>query len=128
MFLCCVMFALLDQPLDHGAVVLVLLLQPETFACQLLLDTAFLTKPFTLGVPCPKCGTGELAEKKSRKGKIFYSCTRWPDCDYALWDKPVAHPCPNGDSPLMVEKTYKSGTALVCPKCRAKVAAEPTGA
>jgi DNA topoisomerase-1 len=86
------------------------------------------TKPYTLGVPCPKCGKGELAEKKSRKGKLFYSCTRWPDCDYALWDKPVKFPCPNGDSPLMVEKTYKSGTALVCPKCRAKVAPEPTGA
>ena len=86
------------------------------------------TKPFTLGVPCPKCGKGELAEKKSRKGKLFYSCTRWPDCDYALWDKPVAHPCPTGDSPLMVEKTYKSGMALVCPICRTKVAAEPTGA
>ena len=86
------------------------------------------TKPFTLGIPCPQCGQGELCEKRSRKGKIFYSCTRYPDCDYALWDKPVAHPCPNGDSPLMVEKNYKSGPALVCPKCRAKVAAEPSGA
>ncbi len=86
------------------------------------------TKPFTIGVPCPKCGKGELAEKKSRKGKIFYSCTRWPDCDFALWDRPVARACPNGDSPLMVEKTYKSGAALVCPKCRTKVAAEPASA
>jgi DNA topoisomerase-1 len=82
------------------------------------------TKPYTLGIPCPQCGQGELCEKRSRKGKIFYSCTRYPECDYALWDKPVAHPCPNGDSPLMVEKNYKSGPALVCPKCRAKVAAE----
>jgi len=86
------------------------------------------TKPFTLGVPCPQCGKGELAEKKSRKGKIFYSCTRWPECDFALWDKPVARECPNGDSPLMVEKVSKSGTNLVCPKCRTKVAAEPAGA
>jgi DNA topoisomerase-1 len=86
------------------------------------------TKPYTLGIPCPQCGQGELCEKRSRKGKIFYSCTRYPDCDYALWDKPVAHPCPNGDSPLMVEKNYKSGPALVCPKCRAKVAVEPSGA
>jgi DNA topoisomerase-1 len=86
------------------------------------------TKPYTLGIPCPQCGQGELCEKRSRKGKIFYSCTRYPDCDYALWDKPVAHACPNGDSPLMVEKNYKSGPALVCPKCRAKVAAEPSGA
>ncbi len=86
------------------------------------------TKPFTIGVPCPQCGKGELAEKKSRKGKIFYSCTRWPECDFALWDRPVARACPNGDSPLMVEKTYKTGAALVCPKCRTKVAAEPAGA
>jgi DNA topoisomerase I len=86
------------------------------------------TKPFTLGIPCPKCGQGELAEKKSRRGKIFYSCTRWPECDFALWDKPVARACPNGDSPLMVEKTYKSGVMLVCPKCRTKVALEPAGA
>jgi len=86
------------------------------------------TKPYTLGIPCPQCGQGELCEKKSRKGKLFYSCTRYPDCDFALWDKPVAQACPNGDSPLMVEKNYKSGPALVCPKCRAKVAAEPSGA
>jgi len=86
------------------------------------------TKPYTLGIPCPQCGQGELCEKRSRRGKIFYSCTRYPDCDYALWDKPVAHPCPNGDSPLMVEKNYKSGPALVCPKCRAKVAPEPSSA
>ncbi len=86
------------------------------------------TKPFTLGIPCPQCGKGELAEKKSRKGKIFYSCTKWPECDFALWDRPVAQPCPNGDSPLLVEKINKSGTTLMCPKCRTKVAVEPTGA
>ena len=86
------------------------------------------TKPFTLGVPCPQCGQGELCEKRSRRGKLFYSCTRYPQCDYALWDKPVAQACPKGDSPLMVEKVYKSGPMLVCPKCRTKVAAEPTSA
>ena len=95
--------------------------------CERRPDCKF-TKPFTLGVPCPQCGQGELAEKRSRRGKIFYSCTRWPECDFALWDKPVAKACPNGDSPLMVEKTYKSGMSLVCPKCRTKVAAEPASA
>ena len=95
--------------------------------CERRPDCEF-TKPYTLGIPCPQCGQGELAEKRSRRGKIFYSCTRWPECDYALWDKPVAKPCPNGDSPLMVEKTYKSGVSLVCPKCRTKVAVEPAGA
>jgi DNA topoisomerase-1 len=86
------------------------------------------TKPFTLGIACPQCGQGELKEVRSRRGKIFYSCTRYPQCDFALWDKPVARACPNGDSPLMVEKTTKAGTALVCPKCRARLAAEPAGA
>ncbi len=95
--------------------------------CERRPDCKF-TKPFTLGVPCPQCGKGELCEKKSRKGKIFYSCTKWPECDFALWDKPVAQPCPNGDSPLLVEKVYKTGTSLVCPKCRTKVAVEPPGA
>ena len=86
------------------------------------------TKPFTLGIACPQCEKGELAEKKSRKGKIFFSCTKWPECDFALWDRPVAQACPNGDSPIMVEKVNKSGMTLMCPKCREKVAAEPTGA
>lgn len=95
--------------------------------CERRPDCKF-TKPFTLGVPCPQCGQGEMAEKKSRKGKIFYSCTKWPECDFALWDKPVSVACPNGDSPLMVEKVTKAGSYLSCPKCRAKVAAEPPSA
>jgi DNA topoisomerase-1 len=95
--------------------------------CERRPDCKF-TKPFTLGVPCPQCGKGEMAEKKSRKGKIFYSCTKWPECDFALWDKPVSVACPNGDSPLMVEKVTKAGTYLSCPKCRAKAAAEPPSA
>jgi DNA topoisomerase-1 len=95
--------------------------------CERRPDCKF-TKPFTLGVPCPQCGKGEMAEKKSRKGKIFFSCTKWPECDFALWDCPVAVPCPNGDSPLMVEKVTKSGTYLSCPKCRTKAAAEPPSA
>ncbi len=86
------------------------------------------TKPFTLGIACPQCGEGEIKEVRSRRGKIFYSCTRYPQCDFALWDRPVARACPNGDSPLMVEKTTKAGTALVCPKCRTRLAAEPAGA
>ena len=95
--------------------------------CERRPDCKF-TKPFTLGITCPKCGKGELCEKKSRKGKIFYSCTKWPECDFALWDKPVAVPCPTGDSPIMVEKMYKTGASLVCPTCRTKVAGEPPGA
>ncbi len=46
-----------------------------------------------LGLRCPKCGTGELVEKKSRRGKIFYGCAEYPTCDWVTWRKPLAEPC-----------------------------------
>ena len=46
------------------------------------------------GVTCPECTQGEIEEKRSRKGRIFYSCNRYPDCKYALWNKPIKTPCP----------------------------------
>ncbi len=52
-------------------------------------------KKITTGVQCPKCKTGELREKKSKKGRVFYGCSRYPDCDFASWDKPINEPCPN---------------------------------
>ncbi len=55
------------------------------------------------GVKCPKCGQGELIERKTKKGKIFYSCSRYPKCDFALWDKPTGQKCPKCGS-LLVEK------------------------
>lgn len=70
-----------------------------------------------IGVACPEegCG-GELVEKKSRRGKIFYSCNRYPDCKFATWDKPVGKACPQCDEKYMLEKTTKkSGTHLACP-------------
>jgi DNA topoisomerase-1 len=69
------------------------------------------------GVPCPQDGCdGELVERKSKRGKIFYGCSRFPQCTYALWDKPVARPCPRCGAPLLVEKTSKKeGRFLQCP-------------
>jgi DNA topoisomerase-1 len=58
------------------------------------------------GVTCPKCNQGELIQKKSKRGKIFYGCPNWPDCDFALWDKPTGNICPKCNS-LMVEKGKK---------------------
>ena len=46
------------------------------------------------GVTCPDCKQGTITEKKTKKGRIFYSCNRYPDCKYAIWDKPIAMPCP----------------------------------
>lgn len=71
------------------------------------------TKPITVstGVTCPKCGQGEIVERKSRRGRIFYGCSRYPACDFTLWDKPVVpeERCSTCGS-LMVERTYKNGT------------------
>jgi DNA topoisomerase-1 len=76
-----------------------------------------LVKPKALGIACPKCGEGELMEKKSRYGKIFYSCNRYPKCKFALWDRPIEQPCPKCNFPLVVEKTTKrQGTFRKCPQ------------
>jgi DNA topoisomerase-1 len=76
-----------------------------------------LVKPKSLGIACPSCKEGEIMEKKSRYGKIFYSCNRYPKCKYALWDEPFAEPCPKCAFPIVVEKTTKrAGTVRKCPQ------------
>ncbi len=76
-----------------------------------------LVKPKGTGVTCPDCKEGELTEKKSRYGKMFYSCNRYPDCKFALWDPPQPGPCPTCGFPLLVKKVYKrEGEFLKCPK------------
>lgn len=57
------------------------------------------------GVTCPKCGKGEIIEKRTKKGKIFYSCNQYPGCDQAFWDKPIAdESCPNDNWPLVMKR------------------------
>ncbi|UPU34517.1 type I DNA topoisomerase [Geomonas paludis] len=76
-----------------------------------------LVKPKGTGITCTACGKGELIEKKSRFGKLFYSCNRYPECKFALWDLPVQKPCPKCGNPLLVKKVYKrEGEFLKCPK------------
>jgi len=76
-----------------------------------------LNKPKGTGVVCPECKEGELIEKKSRYGKMFYSCNRYPQCKFALWDLPLESPCPKCGFPLLVKKVYKrTGEFLKCPK------------
>lgn len=74
-------------------------------------------KQQTTGVSCPRpeC-TGELVVKKSKRGKVFYGCSQYPNCDRVYWDKPVLEKCPNCDSPFLLEKTTKkAGTFRHCP-------------
>jgi DNA topoisomerase I len=75
-----------------------------------------LVKPKSLDISCPDCKEGVLMEKKSRYGKIFYSCNRYPQCKYALWDQPVGEACPKCGYPVIVEKvTKRYGTYRKCP-------------
>jgi DNA topoisomerase-1 len=73
-------------------------------------------KPKTVGVPCPKSGCGgEVIERRSKRGKIFYGCSKWPDCDFVLWSKPRPEQCPKCGSPYLLEKTTKrDGTVNYC--------------
>jgi DNA topoisomerase-1 len=66
-----------------------------------------LEKPVDLGIKCPDCKEGNIKERKSRWGKVFYGCDKYPECKFATWDKPMPTPCPNCDSPILVEKVTK---------------------
>jgi DNA topoisomerase I len=69
------------------------------------------------GVMCPKDDKGEIVERKSRRGKAFYGCSNYPDCDFTLWKRPVPEACPTCGAPFLLEKiTKKAGRQLVCSK------------
>jgi len=76
------------------------------------------TRPVPLGITCPKCGEGDIAERRTRKGRNFFGCTRYPDCDFSVWNRPVAVPCPNCNFVGMEEKQSKTmGATRKCLKC-----------
>jgi len=76
-----------------------------------------LEKPADTGVQCPQCKQGSMLKRRARSGKIFYSCSRYPDCDYAVWNEPINEPCPDCGWPMLTVKTTKrKGTEKVCPQ------------
>jgi DNA topoisomerase I len=84
-------------------------------------------KQKTIGVKCPDCSEGEVVERRSKRGKTFYGCNRWPDCTFVAWGKPVPEKCPECGSPYMIEKWLKAGTFWQCPnpECKHKQEAPP---
>ncbi|MBI4530721.1 MAG: topoisomerase DNA-binding C4 zinc finger domain-containing protein, partial [Candidatus Latescibacteria bacterium] len=73
------------------------------------------TQPISLGVPCPVDGCGgKIVEKRTKRGKTFYGCSRYPSCRYATWDRPVDQPCPSCGAPFLLSKQDH----LKCPKCQ----------
>src|SRR5215467_9154798 len=73
-----------------------------------------------IGVKCPECSEGEIVERRSRKGKTFYGCNRYPDCKFVAWGKPVPEKCPECGSPYMIEKWLKAGPVWQCPNGECK--------
>src|SRR5713226_3265686 len=84
-------------------------------------------KQKTVGVKCPECSEGEVVERRSKRGKTFYGCSRYPECNFVTWAKPVAEKCPDCGSPYLLEKWLKSGGTLQCPnqECKYKRVVEP---
>ncbi len=69
----------------------------------------------TIGMNCPKCVEGEVVSKRSRKGRSFYGCSRYPKCDFVTWGKPVNKPCPKCSAKFLTEKFSKrDGLSLIC--------------
>jgi DNA topoisomerase-1 len=77
-------------------------------------------KQKTIGVKCPECNEGEVVERRSKRGKTFYGCNRWPECNFVAWGKPVPEKCPECGSPYMIEKWLKAGTVWQCPNAGCK--------
>ena len=75
------------------------------------------TRPIPLGVPCPKCG-GDIVEVRSKKrgARSFYGCTKYPQCDFKLWQKPVNEPCPECGHPFLVFGGGAKNPKLMCGK------------
>ncbi len=76
-----------------------------------------LEKPEDTGVVCPECKKGNMLKRKSRRGKIFFSCEHYPTCKYAVWNEPIDEACPDCGFPMLTKKvTKRRGAEKVCPQ------------
>jgi DNA topoisomerase-1 len=83
------------------------------------------TQGMSTGVPCPEDG-GMLVERRSRFGKMFYSCANYPECKFATWYKPLPRACPQCNAPFLVEKySKKTGPYIACLKKECGYKEEP---
>lgn len=84
------------------------------------------TRPMSIGVACPEEGcSGFLTERRTKKGKIFYGCNRYPECTFATWDRPVPQRCSQCGAPFLVVKNSKDkGEFLKCLKCKREFRSE----
>jgi DNA topoisomerase-1 len=80
------------------------------------------TRSVPLGMKCPKCDVGDLAERRTKRGKSFWGCIRYPACDFSTWNRPVAETCPSCGWIGMEKKITKAeGETRTCLKCQHRV-------
>ena len=82
--------------------------------------TCKFVKQKTIGVACPNCSEGEVVERRSKRGKTFYGCNRYPECDFVAWGKPLNEKCPECGSSYLIEKWLKAGPVAQCPNAECK--------
>jgi DNA topoisomerase I len=85
------------------------------------------TRAIPMGIKCPKCDVGDLAERRTKRGKSFWGCVRYPACDFSTWNRPVPETCPECGFVGMEKKVSKAeGETRTCLKCKHKIVlAEP---
>ncbi len=67
-----------------------------------------------IGVVCPVCHKGDVVLRRSKKGRVFYGCSDYPECSFVSWDKPTGEVCPQCHTGFMVEKNTKKGKVIIC--------------
>ena len=73
------------------------------------------TKPVTLGIACPEPGcTGQLAARRSKRGRVFYGCSAYPACRFVVWQRPVPEPCPKCGAPFTTERAARGRVLRRC--------------
>ena len=74
------------------------------------------TRPPSMGVDCPRCQQSYLTERHSKKGRVFYGCADYPQCDFSLWDRPISGSCPDcGSGYLIIPRGSKAEGEARCP-------------
>ncbi|NJD69447.1 MAG: type I DNA topoisomerase [candidate division NC10 bacterium] len=74
-------------------------------------------KPIPIGVQCPQCGS-PLSERRTKRGRVFYGCTGYPKCAFAIWDRPIQEACPQCGAAFLIEKRLKGGGVTI--RCSAE--------